>query len=105
MIRGTSVTGSRSCQDELRAIEEIADRRNELGGNISLDQELRVVRCVNEWIEQGHLPNDQLSRTEIRRIRLGQEYHSSTKVDRSPRFIQELIELRERRAAEFREGT
>jgi NTE family protein len=88
--------------DEPRTLEEIADRRNELSGNISLNQELRTVRRVNEWVEAGYLPESQFSKAEVRRIEMGQEYHSSTKVDRSPGFITELMELGERRAAEFR---
>ncbi|WP_338742228.1 hypothetical protein [Haloplanus salilacus] len=41
-------------------------------------------------------------RTKIRRIEMDRSYHCSTKVDRSPSFIEELIELGTRRAAEFR---
>jgi NTE family protein len=88
--------------DEPRSLEEIADRRNELSGNISLNQELRTVRRVNEWVEAGYLPESQFSKAEVRRIEMGQEYHSSTKVDRTPGFIEELMDLGERRAAEFR---
>jgi NTE family protein len=93
---------SQTQADEPRSLEEITDRRNELSGNISLNQELRMIERVNEWIEEGHLPEDQFSNAEIRRIGMGEEYHSSTKVDRSPGFIRELMDLGEQRAAEFR---
>ena len=89
-------------EGEPTTFEEIADRRNELSGNISLNQELRGVERVNEWLEEGHLPADEFSKTNIRRIEMDREYHCSTKVDRSPSFIEELIELGERRASEFR---
>jgi NTE family protein len=89
-------------EDEPRSLEEIADRRNELSGNISLNQELRTVRRVNEWVEAGYLPESQFSKAEVRRIEMGQEYNHSTKVDRSPSFIQELQDLGEERAREFR---
>jgi NTE family protein len=89
-------------ETEPRSLEEIDDRRNELSGNISLNQELRVIRRVNQWVEEGYLPAEQFSKAEIRRIQMGEEYHSSTKADRSPEFIRELMELGEKRAAEFR---
>ena len=88
-------------EGEPTSLEEIADRRNELAGNISLNQELRVIERVNEWIDAGHLPESDFSKTRIRRIAMGRAYHCSTKVDRSPAFIRELIDLGERRAAEF----
>jgi NTE family protein len=89
---------------EPTSLEEIADRRNELSGNISLNQELRGVERVNEWIDEGHLPESDFRRTEIRRIPMGRTYHCSTKVDRSPAFIRELMALGERRAAAFLDG-
>ncbi len=86
---------------EPTSLEEIADRRNELAGNISLNQELKVIERVNEWIDAGHLPESDFSRTAVRRIKMGETYHCSTKVDRSPSFVSELVELGETRAAEF----
>jgi len=84
-------------------LDVIADRRNELSGNISLNQELRWIEWVNEWIDEGYLPTDDFTRTEIRRIHMGKRYHCSTKVDRSPSFIAELMELGEARAEQFLE--
>jgi len=88
-------------EGEPTSLEEIADRRNELSGNISLNQELGVIERVNEWVEAGHLPADEFTKTEIRRIAMGEAYHCSTKVDRRPSFVEELMELGETRAAEF----
>ena len=90
-------------EGEPSSLEEIADRRNELSGNISLNQELRVIERVNDWVDQGYLPESEFKRTEIHRIEMGETYHCSTKVDRRPSFIRELMELGEQRAAEFRE--
>ncbi|WP_018257263.1 patatin-like phospholipase family protein [Halomicrobium katesii] len=81
--------------------EVIADRRNELSGNISLNQELGFIERVNEWVETGKLPADEFTRTEIHRIQMGRQYHCSTKVDRDPAFIDELRELGAQRAREF----
>ena len=88
-------------EDEPTTLEEIADRRNELSGNISLNQELAVIERVNRWIDDGHLPKSDFTRTEIKRIQLEQPYRSSTKLDRSSGFIQEVMELGESKAAEF----
>jgi NTE family protein len=86
---------------EPNSLEEIADRRNELAGNISLNQELRVIERVNDWIDAGHLPESDFSKTRIRRITMDRAYHCSTKVDRSPGFLEELMDLGEQRAKEF----
>ena len=89
-------------EGEPTSLEEIADRRNELSGNISLNQELRVIDRVNEWVEAGYLPAEEFTTTEYYRISMGRAYHCSTKVDRRPSFLRELMELGAERAAEFR---
>lgn len=82
-------------------LDVIADRRNELSGNISLNQELRFIEQVNEWIDAGRLPADEFVRTEIHRIQMGKRYHCSTKLNRRPDFLRELRDLGETRAEEF----
>jgi NTE family protein len=79
----------------------IADRRNELSGNLSLNQELRFVRWVNEWVRAGHLPADEFVETEIRRIELDEHFGPSTKLDRRPEFLEGLLERGERAAERF----
>lgn len=88
-------------EGEPTTIEEITHRRNELAGNISLNQELRTVERVNEWVDAGHLPEAEFSHTDVRRIVMESTYHCSTKLDRSPSFIEELMELGEEAAAAF----
>lgn len=83
------------------SLEEIADRRNELSGNISLNQELRFVKRVNRWVEEGRLSAEQFSKTTIRRIEMNNPYHCSTKLDRTPSFITELLENGRETAAAF----
>jgi NTE family protein len=84
-----------------RSLEEIADRRNELAGNLSLNQELRFIEWVNDWIDAGHLPADEYARTRIRRIEMREKYHYSSKVDRRASFIRDLVELGEEQADAF----
>ncbi len=86
---------------EPTALEEITDRRNELSGNISLNQELGFIEQVNEWVDSGKLPDDEFSKTSIHRIEMDREYHSSTKVDRDPAFIEELVTLGQDQARVF----
>ncbi|MFB6143633.1 MAG: patatin-like phospholipase family protein [Halorientalis sp.] len=88
-------------EGEPRSLEAIADRRNELSGNISLNQELGFLERVNDWIAEGYLPTDQFTHTEVRRIQLLESFQSASKVDRSPEFIAELQSRGRERAAEF----
>jgi NTE family protein len=80
---------------------EINDRRNELAGNISLNQELRFIERVNDWVASGTLPADQFTHTEVRRLEMSQRYDSATKVDRDPAFIDELLERGREQARTF----
>jgi len=84
-----------------KSLVDISDRRNELSGNISLNQELRFIEWVNEWLDAGYLPADRFSRTTVRRVELGPDYDHSTKLDRTPSFVAELVERGEGRAEEF----
>jgi NTE family protein len=89
---------------EPTSIEEIADRRNELSGNISLNQELGFIERINEWVETGKLPADEFSQTSIHRIEMDKRFHCSTKIDRDPAFIEELIGIGHDQATAFLEG-
>jgi NTE family protein len=86
---------------EPTSIEEIADRRNELSGNISLNQELGFIERINDWVEDGKLPADEFTQTEIHRIEMGERFHCSTKLDRDPDFLAELMDLGRERAGAF----
>jgi NTE family protein len=83
--------------------EVIADRRNELSGNISLNQELRFVERVNDWVADGTLPEEEFVHTEIHRLQLDRRLNAATKVDRDPAFLADLRRLGTERAREFLE--
>jgi NTE family protein len=89
---------------EPTSLEDVADRRNELSGNISLNQELRFIERVNDWVETGKLPADEFTHTEIHRLEMDQRFRSSTKFDRDPGFIDRLTELGRERAETFLAG-
>lgn len=66
-----------------------------------MNQELRFIERVNEWIEEGHRPESDFSRTPVSRIQMEERFHCSSKVDRDPDFLAEFRELGRKRAREF----
>ena len=83
---------------EPTTIADIADRRNELAGNLSLEQELFFIRKVNEWADRLGPPYRQV---EVREIGLGLDLDAASKLDRSPRFISRLVEDGRQQADRF----
>jgi NTE family protein len=85
------------------SLQEIADRRNELSGNTSLEHEVDFIEQVNEWVDAGYLP-DRYTHTDIRRIRFDEDIAWSTKLDRSPAFIDALFRTGREAANQFLRG-
>ncbi len=83
-----------------KSVEEIADRRNELAGNLSLYQEVDFIETINELIEDGSLP-DEYKPVTVEFIDLGSDLSASSKVDRDPAFIDRLMQRGQRRAERF----
>jgi len=71
---------------------EILDRRNELAGNLSMEQELRLVAMINRLIAVGKLTDPKYHPIHVARINLDRDLEYSSKLDRRPEFLQELIE-------------
>jgi len=92
---------------EPRSPVEIADRRNELSGNLSLHQELRFIEKIDQLLEDGALARDGEYRTivvrviELSRARLPGGLGPVSKLNRDPSFIAGLIAHGEDRAEEF----
>jgi NTE family protein len=92
---------------EPRSPIEIADRRNELSGNLSLHQELRFIEKIDQLLEDGALRRDGKYRTIVVRViepsreRLSGALGVVSKLDRDPSFIAGLIAHGEDRAEEF----
>ena len=91
-------------EGEPKSLMEIADRRNELSGNLSLNQELRFVETVNEWVAEGKLDDASYRHVEVRRIEFGPALSCSSKLDRSAGFIEELFETGRERARSFHDS-
>jgi NTE family protein len=71
---------------------EILDRRNELAGNISMEQELRLIAIINQLIAAGTLNDPKYHPIHVARINLDRDLDYTSKLDRSPAFLKELME-------------
>ena len=83
---------------EPKTIGQIADRRNELSGNLSLAQELFYIRKVNEWADRL---GDPYRHIEVREMDLDLDLDLASKVDRSPVLIDRLLAEGHQQAEDF----
>jgi NTE family protein len=92
---------------EPHTVVEIADRRNELAGNLSLHQELRFIERVDQLLDEGRLADDgKYKQILVRLIELTRPPRSrslgtASKLNRDPAFIAELLAYGETKAEEF----
>ncbi len=91
---------------EPRTVVEIADRRNELSGNLSLYQELHFIETIDTLLEEGSLTPGRYTPITLRIITMNRSARSlamgaASKINREPRFLTELIEQGERRTDDF----
>jgi NTE family protein len=93
--------------DEPTTMVEIADRRNELSGNLSLHQELGFIEKINQLLDEGLLDGGGRYKqivvrlVELARPRLSRSLGTASKLNRDPGFIGELLAHGEARAGEF----
>ena len=87
--------------EEPRSLVEIADRRNELSGNLSLFQELRAIEKINQLLERGLLTGGGYKPIVVRIIELDKPLGYASKLDRDPAFIRALLEYGRARADDF----
>ena len=80
---------------------EILDRRNELAGNISMEQELRLIEMINRLIAQGKLNDPKYHPIHVARIVLDRDLDYGSKLDRRPEFLDELREYGKAKARWF----
>ncbi len=86
---------------EPKSVKEIMDRRNELAGNLSLNQEIEFIKAVNKWVDAGHLPTDKYKHIELRRIEMLYDLDTASKLDRSQSFIEDMMVYGEKQADKF----
>jgi NTE family protein len=94
-------------ESQPKTVLEIVDRRNELSGNLSLYQELRSIEKIDQLLEEGLLsPGGKYKQIVVRVIELSRPRFSrslgtASKLNRDPRFIEDLMSHGEARADEF----
>lgn len=91
---------------EPTSLVEIADRRNELAGNLSLMQELHFIERIDSLIDTGELVSKTYRPVIIRVIEMvrskqSQAWGAASKLNRDPAFLDGLIEHGKARADQF----
>ena len=86
---------------EPKSVGEILDRRNELAGNLSLNQELFFIEKINELVHKKFLAGSKYKYIKVRRIEMIHDLDYASKLDRSSSFIQDLMDYGEVQAEEF----
>lgn len=92
-----------SRNEEPKSVKDILERRNELAGNLSLNQEISSIEAFNRWLAQGHFSTDRYKYVKIKKIELDLGLDYSSKLDRSPSFIRDLMNYGEEKAGIFLE--
>lgn len=71
---------------------EILDRRNQLAGNLSMEQELKFIDFINRSLRSGLVDRKKFRPVEVLRIPLDRDLGYQSKLDRRPEFLKELME-------------
>jgi len=94
-------------ESEPKTVLEIADRRNELSGNLSLYQELHFIEKIDQMLEAGLLAAGNGYKPIMVRIielspsRVPHSLGVTSKLNRDPRFLRDLIAHGRAQADEF----
>lgn len=91
-------------RQEPTTLEEIRDRRNELAGNLSMFQEIRMITRINELLAEGSLHNPTFKPIRVRHIPVELELNYLSKMDRDPAFLEKLMEHGRQQAQRFLSG-
>ncbi|WP_181780170.1 patatin-like phospholipase family protein [Pseudonocardia pini] len=92
---------------EPRTVVQIADRRNELAGNLSLYQELAFIEQTDRLLDEGRLrPGGPFKHVVVRVLELPRRVlpkhlGPASKLNRDPRFLRRLIEEGREQADRF----
>jgi NTE family protein len=84
---------SSTCARVPMETHEIMDRRNELSGNLSLEQELTFIDMINRAIASGTLKDPKFRPITVSRIALDRDLNYRSKLDRRAVLLDELREL------------
>jgi len=81
---------SSTCAQVPTEVHQILDRRNELSGNLSMEQELKFIEMMNRAISEGHLSQPDFHPIAVSRIPLDRNLGYRSKLDRRPEFLTEM---------------
>lgn len=83
---------SSTCSKVPQNVGEIQDRRNELAGNLSMEQELGFIEMINRGLAEGRLSDRVYHPIHVGRIPLDRSLGYRSKLDRRPELLRELRE-------------
>lgn len=89
-------------ESEPRSLKEIEDRRNELSGNLSLNQEIDFINSVNKWIDEKTFTDEKYKHVDIEKIEMKwEDLDLASKLDRDDKFIENMMAYGEAQAEDF----
>lgn len=89
---------------EPTSMEEIRERKNELAGNLSLQQEIRQIETINGLLASGALSGTHHRPIAIRSVAMDGSFRHRSKLDRSYRLMNALMEHGQEQTYRFLEA-
>lgn len=90
-----------SRDSEPTSMEDIRERKNELAGNLSLQQEIRQIETINGLLASGALTGTHHRPIVIRSLSMDQRFRHRSKLDRSLKLMTALMDEGQRQAERF----
>lgn len=84
-----------------RSLSDITDRRNELAGNLSLEQEKHMIESINDLIAEDVISHEQYKHIDLHEITLDLDIDYHSKLNRDPEFLQTLMDRGVATASDF----
>jgi NTE family protein len=91
----------RTTADTPRSLDRITDRRNELSGNLSLEQEKHMIESINDLIAEKIITHERYKPIDLREIELDMDLDVHSKLNRDPDFLERLMTRGESKASDF----
>jgi NTE family protein len=92
---------SSTCLSVPTESHEIADRRNQLAGNLSMEQELRFIEVINRAVAQGKINDSTFRPVRVERIALDRDLGYQSKLNRRAELLDELRDYGKVKARRF----
>jgi NTE family protein len=84
-----------------RTTEGIRDRRNELAGNLSLQQELYFIDKINEFVAGGVFCKDEYIHIDVKKVIMNRDLSYASKFNRDPDFLKDMMAYGEAQAQQL----